>query len=632
MQINVAGNLDGIDISQFQNNPTINFVNVSAFAKFMWHRISSQSTGIFNPDDEFFNNIPQARAQGIPVGGYHFAGINTGSFAEAELQADNFIAQLKLAGFDTSERGQYGDLFPVLDFEDASKINGALTTDQLLEWVEHFIEYFQEQTGRKMLLYTTEFFAATENDFEHSTRGHILAKYPLWVAFYLDLNPEDRPNDFGGWTEWRAWQYSATGTVTGINGDVDLNYGPFTVSELAPPRDVQGFAAMPDNLSMNLHWMVEDDEVDIVGWNIYLNGSKIAFVTNQGAENSYRVLGLQNGQPYTFGIEAMDLDGDLSFNIVEVVATPEEQLLRVVWESPNGQIITFGGERQDCHNDFGYILQDFRGESNTLANEQTQKAPFQVGVSLFNVDVSPRILTLNGKIIGRNRNHLFQLRSDLIRAFSFEPDRDFEPLELFNAGTVRYFLPTLFGERELFIKGIPRDSPQLNMVEGTNNMVDFDIEFFCPGGFWIDSESFTERLPNAEGGGFEFPIEFPIEFPLLLNQITINNPGLVSAPVVMTIQGEMLNPTIRNLTTGKSITLLTSISASEQIKIFTEFGQKRIIRISGGVETNAINTLALTDADFWSLAPGNNLVEFVADANEPGSFIQIQYNPRYAGV
>lgn len=630
MQINTAENLDGIDISQFQGNP--NFSEVSAFARFMWHRISSQSTGTFNPDDEFFNNIPAARAQGIPCGGYHFAGIDTGTFEEAELQADNYIAQLELAGFPGTGRSKYGDIFPMLDFENGSKVNPGLSTDTMLEWVEHFIEYFQEQTGRQMILYTSHFFSTTENDFEHSTRGHILAKYPLWVAFYFEDNPGfDRPPDFGGWTEWRVWQYSDTGTVQGISGPVDLDFGPFTISEISPPDDVQGFTANPDSLSMNLTWTIPTDEVDIVSWNIYQNGVKIATVTNTfDGEAFYLVQGLQNGQQYTFGIEAMDSDGDLSFNIVEVQATPEEQLLRIVWESPNGEIITFGGERKDCKNDFGYILQDFEGEGNTLASEQTQKAPFQIGVSLFNVDVSPRILTLSGKVIGRNRTDLYKLREDLIRAFSFEPDRDFEPLELFNAGTVRYFQPTPFGERELFIRAIPRESPQFSIVAGTNNMVDFDIEFFSPNPHWIDSDLFTFFLPNS--GGLQFAVEPPFEFAQLSDQVIVNNPGLVTAQPTFTIFGEMVNPTIRNLTTLKSITILTSIAWNEQIKIFTEFGQKRIIKIEAdGTETNAIQFLALTDADFWGLAPGDNVVEFVADSNENGK-ISIEFNPRYAGV
>lgn len=624
MQINNPQSLNGIDISQFQGFP--NFLLVNNFAKFMWHRIASQSTGVYNPDDNFLVNIPAAQAQGIPVGGYLFAGINTGSFAEAELQADNFIADLE----SVFGAGQYGDLFPVLDFEAGSKINGALTTDQLLEWVEHFIEYFQDKTGRKMLLYTAEFFAQTENDFSHSTRGHILAKYPLWVAFYLALNPEDRPNNFGGWTEWRAWQYSATGSVSGIAGNVDLDYGPDHISQLMPPIAPIGLTALPDSGAINLHWD-ETDEVDIKGWHVFINNVKVDFVTNISDENeiiSYSATGLINGTQYKFGIQAEDDDGDLS-PISEVFATPQEQLLRITWTAPSGETITFGGQRKGCKNDFGFIIQDFSGESSTQVVEQTQKAPFQVGVSLFNVDVAPRVLTMSGKIMARNRTELFTMRKQLVDAFAFEPDREFEALELFTTGIINYFQPTPEGEKTLFIEAIPRQSPQLTMIDGVNNMVDFDIEWFCPGTYFKDTTLLTQFLPDD--GGLQFPIEFPIEFAALSDQVVINNPGDVSSPITITIFGEMTNPTIRNLTTGKSITLLTTILGTEQVKIFTEFGQKRIIKIVGGVETNFISALALTDADFWGLAKGNNTVEFVADSNPTGKIL-IEFFPRFAGV
>lgn len=32
----------------------------------------------------------------------------------------------------------------------------------MLEWVEHFIEYFQAKTGRKMMIYTSHFFSTLE--------------------------------------------------------------------------------------------------------------------------------------------------------------------------------------------------------------------------------------------------------------------------------------------------------------------------------------------------------------------------------------------------------------------------------------------------------------------------------------
>jgi len=43
--------------------------------------------------------------------------------------------------------------------------------------------------------------------------------YELWIAQW-GVNV---PSLFGGWTNWKYWQYTNAGTVTGISGDVDLS-------------------------------------------------------------------------------------------------------------------------------------------------------------------------------------------------------------------------------------------------------------------------------------------------------------------------------------------------------------------------------------------------------------------------
>ena len=50
--------------------------------------------------------------------------------------------------------------------------------------------------------------------------------YTLWHALYSKKAltqgiPSDR---LGGWKEWRVWQWTGSGTVPGIKGDVDRNW------------------------------------------------------------------------------------------------------------------------------------------------------------------------------------------------------------------------------------------------------------------------------------------------------------------------------------------------------------------------------------------------------------------------
>ena len=51
-------------------------------------------------------------------------------------------------------------------------------------------------------------------------------EYILWHALYSKKAltngiPKDR---LGGWKEWRIWQWTASGKVDGIKGDVDRNW------------------------------------------------------------------------------------------------------------------------------------------------------------------------------------------------------------------------------------------------------------------------------------------------------------------------------------------------------------------------------------------------------------------------
>jgi len=53
-------------------------------------------------------------------------------------------------------------------------------------------------------------------------------RYPLWVASW-DVPAPTLP---AGWTTWALWQFTSTGTVPGITGDVDLDYAHIGVESL----------------------------------------------------------------------------------------------------------------------------------------------------------------------------------------------------------------------------------------------------------------------------------------------------------------------------------------------------------------------------------------------------------------
>lgn len=75
-----------------------------------------------------------------------------------------------------------------------------------------FLTELERLTGVKPIIYTGNSFAG---NFDMGLSG-----YDLWIARYSNTKvPDDQP----AWKTWDIWQYSDSGKVPGIAGNVDLN-------------------------------------------------------------------------------------------------------------------------------------------------------------------------------------------------------------------------------------------------------------------------------------------------------------------------------------------------------------------------------------------------------------------------
>ncbi len=153
-----------------------------------------------------------ARAAGLHVGAYHFARPSTAP-GSAAAQARTFAAKI---GVQTLP----GTLPPALDLESS----GGLSVAQLQGWTRTFLTTLEALTGRHPVLYTYPSFWKTSMG---STTA--FADYPLWIAHYTGAAGPSTP----GWSDWTFWQYSATASVAGVRGDVDMNRFRGTDADLA---------------------------------------------------------------------------------------------------------------------------------------------------------------------------------------------------------------------------------------------------------------------------------------------------------------------------------------------------------------------------------------------------------------
>lgn len=185
----------GIDVSYAQGD--INWNKVSAqnldFAIIRAARGKTKNSPM-KTDDYFVKNIEGALANGMDVGVYFYSYATTVAECRAEAR---FLVDVI--------RG-YNITYPiVLDMEEDM---GNQSVQKTTEMIEAFFEVIMEN-GYFPMLYSYKSW------FEQYLDMTILDKYAIWLA---QIN--DTVTYQGG---YYMWQYSWTGKVSGIKGDVDLN-------------------------------------------------------------------------------------------------------------------------------------------------------------------------------------------------------------------------------------------------------------------------------------------------------------------------------------------------------------------------------------------------------------------------
>ncbi len=304
MQNKTSRNIIGPDLNEYRGD--VNYTLLATQTPYAYLRGSGYGTGRFRIDRKFIEYVNGLKNVGVKTGAYHYAVPST-DLTTADVQCDGFIDILQQA----YGPGRYGDLFPVIDIE--TPLDKSISTDVLLDWVDRFRKRFERKTRRKMMIYTGAFFIDLYNNFYHTKKGFILADMPLWIAMYPELpsNPPF-PRDQGGWTRWRMWQFTETGTMPGVNPPVDLNYGPENLDLLTQPRNVRDFRAVATGQEIRMNW-TKNTDIDLGGYNIFINSN---YVTTLGRDANSYVLKLANkpslGERYIMSIEAFDTDGDFS--------------------------------------------------------------------------------------------------------------------------------------------------------------------------------------------------------------------------------------------------------------------------------------------------------------------------------
>lgn len=186
----------GIDVSKWQGD--INWKSVSASGiDFAMIRSSFGSTDV---DIKLKQNVSGCEKYGIPYGFYHYTYAK--SVSEAKKEARFFIKTIR----------NYSPEYPVvLDIEES--FYNSMSRKEVTNIITAFMEEL-ENAGYYAMIYSGAKFL-TDNTYIEKLKA-----YDIWVACWGDEERLISNYDY----HYGMWQYSSTGRVKGIDGDVDLNY------------------------------------------------------------------------------------------------------------------------------------------------------------------------------------------------------------------------------------------------------------------------------------------------------------------------------------------------------------------------------------------------------------------------
>ena len=184
--------LKGIDVSYAQGVIDWEKVKASGLVDFAILR-AGYGKETSQIDDQFSRNYTACKQLGIPVGAYWYSYATT--VAEAEQEANVCLQIIQGKQF------EYPVAFDIEEFRCLQQADALSTT---------FCTAL-ENAGYYTAIYT--FKSALESNFSAAVKN----RYDIFLS-HIGVQQTDYAGDYG------LWQYSWTGCIPGISGDVDLDY------------------------------------------------------------------------------------------------------------------------------------------------------------------------------------------------------------------------------------------------------------------------------------------------------------------------------------------------------------------------------------------------------------------------
>lgn len=184
--------MNGIDVSMYQKD--IEFSKIPDVIKYIYIKATE---GVNYVDPSFITLYNKVKTTNKLYGFYHFMSEKT----DPSQQAIDFYNAIKDKSY---------ILIPVLDIESNTLCRSKTqVTDRALQ----FLRKFKELSNIDCIVYTYTSFA-------NSYLDKRLSSYKCWIA---DYNKSQTVKSNYVWSTFVGHQYSGSGTISGYNGQIDLN-------------------------------------------------------------------------------------------------------------------------------------------------------------------------------------------------------------------------------------------------------------------------------------------------------------------------------------------------------------------------------------------------------------------------
>lgn len=288
------------------------------------------------------------------------------------------------------------------------------------------------------------------------------------------------------------------------------------------------------------------------------------------------------------------------------------QGLEIAFRAQDRGNIFVAPDKPAQHEAGGYKLILFEGFGEVAAEHQMTKAPYQDGESHIGTTLKPRYPYLKFIMTANSWESLSALRKHANRVFDPKLSGTFE---------------ISYGDKRYALKALPEALPYFADEDAAGKTQKASINFKAPDPYWQSvTESETEIVTWI--GGLTFPLQFPTAFSTAgEKRINVINAGDVETPIRVEISAPATNPTLTHVGTGEFIRVKRELTGNDVLVVTTDFGNKRV-EIDGVSKFNYIDQ----ETTFFSLLPGDNILEYTSDDEQEKARVRISYKNRYLGV